>query len=496
VEVGIIGAGAMGRGIARAGATSGLQVRLYDVRPDAAEEAIEQIGNGLARDVTRGRTTVEDAEAAHARLSAVGTLEELAGCSLVIEAVVEDLAVKHEVFATLEKVVDDTCVLATNTSSLSVGSVFRHLTRPQRALGLHFFNPAHVMRLVEVIPGPYTDEATLTRGREFVATLGKTDVEAADSPGFVVNFAGRAYVTEALAVVDEGTATPAQVDRIMTTALGFPLGPFALMDLTGIDVNYPVSANLFEHNFGDPMLRSTWWHRYLYDAGLLGQKTGRGFHEYVDGRQVPSAAVDAGEVSADLAVRLHPADAGALADFCGAVGLQVAADDDAAAPILVAPLGEDCATVAARDGLDPRCVVGVDLALGVPDLVTLMAPPGADPGLVRAVAAAVGRTRAVEVIGDTAGFVAQRLVAAIVNLGCEMAQRRVATPHNIDLAVELGLRYPAGPLALGERYGLELVARVLDGLHRTLRDDRYRTSPWLRRRADLGLSAYEPDFTL
>jgi 3-hydroxybutyryl-CoA dehydrogenase len=495
VTVGIIGAGAMGRSIARATAAVGMEVLLYDAQPDAAQEAVRKVGEGVARQVAKGRLTQDEADRLVGKLQVVSSVSELRDCSLVIEAVIEDLAVKRVVFEQVEKVVSPTCVLATNTSSLSIGAVFRELGSPRRAVGLHFFNPAHVMKLVEVIPGPYTDEDTLARAHEFVAMLGKTAIEAQDSPGFVVNLAGRAYVTEALAIVQEGTASPAQVDRIMKHVAGFPLGPLELMDMTGIDVNYPVTQNLFEHNFAEPRLRSTWLHRYNYESGLLGQKTGRGFHDYSSGASSLADEPDIGAPSDDgPPVWLVPEHERRLVDFCQQAGLRVLAEDDDKSPILCAPVGEDCAAVAARTQVDARRLVGVDLAFGTTDLVTLMAPPGVHRGLVDVVAAVVGQSRMVEVIADSAGFVAQRVIAAVANLGCDMAQRRVAAPRDIDVAVELGLRYPRGPLALADTYGLGLITEILEGLHRTLKDERYRTSQWLRRRTLLGLSIYEPDF--
>lgn len=495
MTVGIIGAGAMGRGIARATAAVGVEVLLYDARPAAAEEAVHQVAEGVARQVAKGRLSQDEADRLIGRLRVVPSLDELTDCSLVLEAVVEDLDVKRAVFAALEKVVPATCVLASNTSSLSIGAVFKELRHPQRAVGLHFFNPAHVMALVEVVPGPWTATATLARAHEFVGMLGKTAVEAQDSPGFVVNHAGRAYVTEALAIVQQGAATVAQVDRIMKHGCGFPLGPFELMDLTGIDVNYPVSQNIFEHNFADPMLRSTWLHRYHYDSGLLGQKSGRGFHDYTAAAPPLVDEPDFGPApESRVSVAVLPGSPSALVELCTEAGLRVLPQDDGSSAILCSPVGEDCTTVAARSEVDARRLVGVDTAFGTPDLVTLMAAPGAERDLVRTIAAVLARGRKVEVIADSPGFVSQRILAAIANLGCEMAQRRIATPRDIDVAVELGLRYPAGPLALVDKHGAALVTQVLDGLQRSLQDDRYRTSQWLRRRAALGLSIYEPDF--
>jgi 3-hydroxybutyryl-CoA dehydrogenase len=489
MQVGIVGAGAMGSGIGRAAAASGHSVLLHDARTGAAEDAMAKIGAGFDRQVAKGALTASDAQEALARLAVARSVADLSGCDVVVEAVVEDLAVKQSLFAELEGVVGPGCILATNTSSLSVGAVFRHASRPERCVGMHFFNPAHVMKLVEVIPGPRTDEATVATTMAFAEGLEKTPILARDTPGFIVNLAGRAYTTEALAIVNEGVASPAQVDRVMKEAFAFPLGPFALMDLTGIDVNYPVTENIFEHNFADPKLRSTWEHRYLFEAGLLGQKTGRGFYSYPL-ESAPERATDA--PTGTITVVLTPDADGALHELCTRAALTVV-DDDGASPVLLAPLGDDCTSAACRAGVDPRRAVGVDLAFGLRDVVTLMVPPGTDPAAVSALAGRIGSVAPVEVINDSPGFIAQRILAAVVNLGSEMAQRGVAAPEDIDTAVRLGLRYPAGPLALAAEHGPRVFTDILDGMHRTTQDARYRASHWLRRRAAADLPIHHPD---
>lgn len=489
MQVGIVGAGAMGSGIGRVAAASGHQVRLHDVRPGAAQDAIAKIGAGLERQVAKGGTTAEDARATLERLAVAPSVDDLSGCDVVIEAVVEDLAVKQALFAELEGVVGPDCILATNTSSLSVGAVFRKASRPERSVGMHFFNPAHVMRLVEVIPGPRTDERTVATAMAFAEGVGKTPILARDTPGFIVNLAGRAYTTEALAIVNEGVASPAQVDRVMKEGFGFPLGPFALMDLTGIDVNYPVTENIFEHNFADPKLRSTWEHRYLYEAGLLGQKTGQGFFSYPV--ETPPARTGGTPAGTTTVVLTSDADR-SLHEFCARAGLTVV-DDDGTSPVLLSPLGEDCTSAACRAGVDPRRAVAVDLAFGVRDVVTLMVPPGADRTVVSALRSRIETVASVEVINDSPGFIAQRILAAVVNLGSEMAQRGVAAPEDIDTAVRLGLRYPAGPLALADEHGPRMFTEILDGIHRTTQDARYRASHWLRRRAAADLPIHHPD---
>lgn len=492
MRVGVVGAGAMGTGIGRVAAAKGDEVLLYDVRAGVASEARGRVAESLQRQLTKGRSSNEEVQQILGRIAVTEELDDLAACDLVIEAVEENLSVKQQLFADLEAIVSPYCILASNTSSLSIGAVFRATAHPERTVGLHFFNPAHVMELVEVVPGPRTSAETLATVQETVRSAGKTPVVAQDAPGFIVNFAGRAYNVEALATVQEGVASPFQVDRIMQQGFNFPMGPFALMDLTGMDVNFPVTDNIFMHNFGEPMLRSTWEHRYLYEAGLLGRKTGRGFFSYprVD-NQAPERTPSPQACKVVLAGGTE--ERAALQEFCEHFLIDIVADDGTS-PVLVAPIGEEATSVAARLHLNPKRVVAVDLAFGLRAIVTLMANPATDPTAITVLQSQVACAGvAVEVINDSPGFVAQRILAAVVNLGSEMAQRGIAAPTDIDLAVELGLRYPQGPLALADTFGATLFTEILAGIHCTTRDPRYRASPWLRRRAAARVPIHHPD---
>ena len=491
MDVGIIGAGAMGKGIAQVAAVAGHQVVMFDARGGAAVAAVGRVGQSLDRQVEKGRLTASERDAAAGRLRVADSLEAFSDCGLVIEAIVEDLTVKQAVFAELEEVVAEACVLATNTSSLSIGAVCKDLRRPERSLGLHFFNPPHVMKLVEVVAGPRTTDATVEYGVQFARGLGKQPVVARDTPGFIVNLAGRAYTTEALHIVAEGVATPVQVDRIMCDNHRFPMGPFELMDLTGVDVNYPVTQNIFEHHFAEPMLRSTWEHRYHYEAGLLGQKTGRGFHDHTGSAPADTGPAVPPAPGVAPAVVLGSQDQ-ALREFCVRNELRVVEDDGVSA-VLVAPVGEDVTLTADRLGLDLHRTVGVDLAFGAVPVVTVAVPPGVAAELFGPLHGHLAARQAVEVVNDSPGFVGQRIIAAVVNLGCQIAQQGVATPEDIDLAVQLGLRYPAGPLALGEQTGPEVISQILTGMHTTTGDPRYRTSGWLRRRTAARLPLHHPD---
>jgi len=296
--VGVLGAGAMGSGIAQLATSRGHSVVLGDSQSDACDAARERIARALAREVEKQRLTRADADAASERLMlahipADASYDAFGACDLVIEAIVEQLDAKRAAFQRLESVVRSDCVLATNTSSLSVAAIAVACNRPERALGIHFFNPATVMPLVEVVPGVRTEQRTLQWARGIIDSWGKTTVLAQDTPGFIVNRVARPYYGEALRIHDEGMATVSDIDWAMTALGGFRMGPFELMDFIGHDVNYVVTESVWTALYFDPRFRPSLTQRRLLDAGLLGRKSGRGFYNYADGAERPHAREDA-----------------------------------------------------------------------------------------------------------------------------------------------------------------------------------------------------------
>lgn len=484
--IGVVGAGAMGAGIAQAALAAGLEVVLYDQQPVAVEKAAAAILERLANEVGKGRLAADVAESAEARLKRAGGLGEMSGAQLVVEAIVERLDAKQALFTALEDIVSPACVLASNTSSLSIAAITRNCTHHDRVCGMHFFNPVPVMRLVEIVQGPATSAEAMAVARRTAELLGKVAIDVKDAPGFLVNLGGRAYVTEALHLLQEGAAEVDTIDAIMRDACGFRMGPFELMDLTGIDVNLPVTRQIFEGFQSEPRLKTTYMHQLMADAGRYGRKSGQGFYDYKPGSaRIRSNAADPSiSVVAMLAEdRLGPGLSRALQDR----GL--AAGSDAAQPILIEPQGEDAATVCWRDGLDAARVVAIDATGLARNTLTIMAPIGASAALEKAREWLEATGFVVHVIADTPGFVAQRILATIANLGCEIAQMRLATPQDIDRAMELGLNYPAGPLSIADRMGPSTVHQVLTNLQAVTGSERYRPSLWLRQRALLGLSA-------
>jgi 3-hydroxybutyryl-CoA dehydrogenase len=499
LTLGIVGAGVMGRGIAQVAAEAGVSVLLADARRGAVDEALAFCAEMISRKAAKGTLSGEAAAAARARLRATDAGPEagyaaFAGCHAVVEAVAEHMEIKHAVLAGLEAAVTDECVIATNTSSLSVTGFAAKARRPQRVAGFHFFNPVPLMRVVEVIGGLLTEEAVLDSLAGLARRMGHQPVRAADTPGFIVNHAGRGYGTEALRIVSEGIATFADIDRIMTEAAGFRMGPFELLDLTGLDVSHPVMESIYRQYYEEPRYRPSYVTAQRLTGGLLGRKTGRGFYAYREGKadrppEAPVPQVDLSRVRVWISEREREGGR-ALRQIAAAAGAQVETGPrpSADALSLVTPIGQDATTTALAEELDPARTLAVDLLFGLDTRRTLMRTPATRPDMRDAAHALLGADgRPVTLIEDSPGFVAQRIVAAIVNIGCDIAQQRIASPEDIDRAVELGLGYPRGPLTLGDRHGAARVLQILEGLHSFYGDPRYRPSPWLKRRAGLAL---------
>ena len=486
--LGVIGAGAMGAGIAQSALTAGLQVILHDASAAALEKARGEVHARIARLAEKGQISAEAAAEAKRRLTLAPHLEALAPAQIVIEAIIEQLEPKQRLFAALEDIVSPGTVLATNTSSLPVAAIARACRHRERVCGLHFFNPVPLMRLVEVIRAADTSEDTMQRALALAERLGKTAVRVKDAPGFLVNLLGRAYLTEALHIQHEGVATAATIDRIMREAAGFRMGPFELMDLTGIDVNFPATRAVYEGFQHDPRLQTTPLHESLFMAGQLGRKSGRGFHEYGEGKAAspapgdddPSGAAGGPPVTAWVAEEAHGF--GLLAQR----GVRLVAADEAEV-VLVSPAGEDAASAAARLHLDPARVVAVDFLGMEKSFLTLMTSVGGDAAARRLAAFLRGTGLAVAVIKDSPAFVAPRILAMIVNLACEAAQIGIGTPDDVDVAMRLAQNYPRGPFEWGEWLGPQRVHDMLRQMQDVTGSDRYRPSLWLRRRALLGL---------
>jgi 3-hydroxybutyryl-CoA dehydrogenase len=494
-DIGLVGTGAMGRGIAQIAAQAGSVVHLFDTKPEAAPQARDHILAQWKRLEEKGRLPAGESDRLAQRLRIAAKLEDLAGCQLVVEAVVERLDVKQSLFARLEQVVAADATLATNTSSLSVTAIGAGLRHPQRLAGYHFFNPVPLMKVVEVIAGLKTDAAVCERLAGYARQMGHTPVRAQDTPGFIVNHAGRGFGTEALRIVSEGVADFATIDRILKDQAGFKLGPFELMDLTALDVSHPVMESIYHQYYEEPRFRPSVITAQRLAGGVVGRKVGEGFYRYVDGvAQVPDEP-PVPQVEAMPPVWVSPrasrrAELLQLVKNLGAT-IETGASPSAQALTIVAPLGFDVTTVAVVERLDPARTVGIDFL--IEDAATrrrvLATNPATRTDMRDAAHALFARDgKPVSVIRDSGGFVTQRVLATIINIASDICQQRICSPADLETAVTLGLGYPQGPLAMGDRQGPTNVLEVLFNLQTVYGDPRYRPSPWLRRRGAIGLS--------
>jgi 3-hydroxybutyryl-CoA dehydrogenase len=471
-------------------------VWLFDSREGAAAQAKAKLGEVLEGLAAKGRLDAGAARAALARIEPAGSLEAGREARLVVEAIVEDLEAKRALLGQLEAIVAADCVLATNTSSISVTALANGLARPGRLVGMHFFNPVPLMKLVEVVSGVHTEAAVADAIFELARHWGKVPVHARSTPGFVVNRIARPYYAEALALLQERAASPEILDACLRGA-GFRMGPCELMDLIGHDTNFAVTQSVYTANFFDKRYVPSLVQRELVDGGLLGRKTGRGFYRYPDGAPaLPPAAPAA--LPTPHVIAVHGDDA--IADWLeaslkrmpalagrdvtrrrgtGWAGLEL---DDAR---LVVTDGRRAGALSNALGMRDVAVFDRPLVLPAPEGTSLayaIADAAGEPWRAHAAAwlAALGFTP--RLVGDAPGLVVARTVAMLINEAADAVQQGVCSTDGADAAMKLGVNYPAGPFEWLALWSPDGVVALLDGLDAHYRGERYRASPWLLRR--------------
>jgi len=495
----------MGAGIAQLASLAGARTLLHDPDPAALERGVARIKEQLERGAARGRWSADDATAAAARLQPAPELEDLASCELVIEAAPERLEVKRELFELLSSVVSEECVLATNTSSLLVTALAGAARNPQRVVGMHFFNPPPLMRLLEVVAGVESSGRALAVARAAGQAMGKHVIDAVDGPGFIVNRCNRPFGLEALKLLQEQTATIEQIDQACRLGGGFRMGPFELMDLVGVDVGLDVSRSFYEQSFGEPRWRPSPITVKTVAAGRHGRKSARGYYEYPEsGQHRPpdpeprpvgggdGVVVIAGESPLAFELREAAGEAGwAVADPLEAqelaspfLILDLTGGEEPEAPLQGAPQAI-CVTAGSLAALDPGgSAVGFHALppLRSSRLVELTRGPDSAESAARA-AERFFQTLGKHTlwIGDTPGLVLGRIVCQVVNEAAFALGEGLGSAEDIDAGMIHGLNYPRGILAWADEIGLDHVLSVLDALMLERGEERYRVAPMLRR---------------
>ncbi|MCC6201810.1 MAG: 3-hydroxyacyl-CoA dehydrogenase [Gammaproteobacteria bacterium] len=489
--VAVVGAGTMGAGIAQVAAQAGHRVLLFDTFAGAAARALEQIGASLARLVERGKLDASARDALLGRITPCTALAELKDATLVIEAIIEDLAAKQQLFRELEEICADDAVLASNSSSISITAIAAALRRPERFLGMHFFNPAPLMQLVEIISGLATDRDVSDQVFTLAASWGKRPVHVRSTPGFIVNRVARPFYGEALRAAQEGAADRATIDAVLKQAGGFRMGPFELMDLIGNDINYAVTCSVFAAYYQDPRYQPSLLQKELNDAGFLGRKSQRGHYRYGAG------AVNSEPVSAAAAAAPRSVAHGSLgsvtaplATMARAAGIEVTTDPSlpdngwrVGAWLLLLSDGRCATQLAAATGNPNVALHDIALDFTSAERIAICRADQATVSLDPVIGFWQALGKAVSVIDDFPGLLLLRTVCMLANEGAEAVHQHICTAAGVDAAMQAGVNYPRGPLAWAEQLGLAQVVHVLDALNDFYRDPRYRASPLLRRRA-------------
>lgn len=486
LRIAVLGAGAMGRGIAEAALMAGHAVVLLDAQAEAVAQAKGHLAARFGDRVARGRITRDAAIAAMERLET--DPDAVASAGLAIEAIVEDAAIKRRALADLEARMAPDAVLATNTSSLLVGELAPALDRPGRLVGLHFFNPVPAMPLVELIGHAGSESSALDRAAAFATGLGKTVLRVPDVHGFLVNQLGRAYVLEAARILEDGVADAAEIDRTMRLGLGFRMGPFALMDLTGLDVTCPATLAIWDGHGRDPRYALPGPMLRRWRSGLFGHKTGTPFAPPDAPAQAEAAEASAwplwfGALAGDLRAE--------LAGRAGAAGavVETGPAPTTAATVILPLVGESLTSALMRSGQDPARTLGIDALFGWQQRPGLVQTEAMAPGRAAAARSALVGPAGCGLSGDCAGGIAQRILGQMVLIAARLAATGTGSEADIDTAARLALGYPLGPFARLDGLGPDRARAWLAALHAETADPRFRPEPWLVRRLWLARGA-------
>ena len=494
-KIGVVGAGTMGRGIVQLFAQAGHEVYCFDAWDGAVAKAMDFVTGLIERGVEKGRQSREQADELISRIHPCDQLTDLAECDLVIEAIIEEISAKRSLFAQLEDVLASDAIIASNTSSLVVADIAAECKNPERVAGLHFFNPVPLMKVAEIIAAVRTPQDTVIALKKVIDGAGHRAVIAADQPGFLVNHAGRGLYTEGLRIIEDQCASVQDVDTLMREAAGFKMGPFELLDLTGLDVSGKVMESIYQQFQQEPRFRPSSLVAPRIAAGLFGRKSGEGWYRYENNQRVDAPRAAVPELISGLKVWIDTAadDYDSLLALVQQGGAQLCDAPEDAELILIQPWGWDATTYCTEHDLDARYTIAVDPLPGLDKHRTLMMTSITAPVARDAAHALLAQGGDVTIINDSPGFVSQRILATIVNIAANIAQRGIASVDDIEDSVRIGLGYPAGPLSIGEEIGGDRILMILDAMQAQTGDMRYRPSLWLSRRVTLGVSLLTPE---
>ncbi|MCF8474105.1 MAG: 3-hydroxyacyl-CoA dehydrogenase [Emcibacter sp.] len=494
--VAVIGAGTMGAGIVQVAATAGHSVYLFDTSEAAIDRGITQIEEFLKKSVVKGRLEESQCTAILARIHRCNKLEDLAPAKLVIEAIVENIDVKRSVFGELENILSEDAILTSNTSSISITEIAAQLKRPERMVGMHFFNPAPIMKLVEVIHGLVTDRQVADIVFDTAVAWGKKAVHAKSTPGFIVNRVARPFYSEALRILQEGGADIPTIDSCIKESGGFRMGPFELMDLIGNDINFSVTKSVYNAYFQEPRYRPSLIQQEQVAAGRFGRKSGQGYYDYragainpepntADTVKAPKSITQIGENPLLLPLTELAKTAGITVKLEIVENLSGFRIDDTL--ILLT----DGTTASEMTGFLGKPVIVFDLALDYRAASRIALAKGdqvSDKNLEIAVGFFQTLGKKVSVIDDCPALIVMRIVSMLANEGGDAVYQGVTSPEGVDIAMVNGVNYPKGPMAWAEEIGLEHIEMVLSALESFYGEDRYRTSPLIRRAVTAGKS--------
>jgi len=498
--IGIVGAGIMGRGIAQVAAKAGHEVILYDSWDGAVDNAMKINDKELSRLVEKGKMTQEAKDKTVSLMKPTMKIEDLAPCDLIIEAIIENKDIKQEVFKQIEEICDDV-VIASNTSSISISALANGMKRPDRVIGMHFFNPAPIMKLVEVISGLQSDKQIVEDVHALATAWGKKAVYVKSSPGFIVNRIARPFYAEALRVYEEGVADFATIDEVVRSGGKFRMGPFELMDLIGNDTNYSVTESTFNSYYQDPRFKPSLTQQEFSQAGLLGRKSGEGFYKYIEGKQqdrdivskVTAAKIQIEEVSicGDLGA------ASSLEALFDNAGIKVSKQDGEGYisfnGIKLFIANGKMASQLSKELCDDN-IAQLDLCIDyeAASSVTIATSLLASDNVASIIAALFNQIgKETLIIKDSPALLIARTVSMLINEASSTVTNGVCDECSADIAMENGVNYPIGPFKWADKMGIDKALEILNNLEEFYKDTRYRADRGIIEKSIIGGKYYE-----